>query len=236
MLWAAVLRAGPGAALSHDSAAELDRLADAPSRCIHVTVDSRRQVALSSREGLGQTQRIIIHRSTRLDQARHPARTPPRTRIEDAVLLLADRAAVLPLHAGRLLALLDHGGLVEQADRAEVVGGHGHQALGHAAVQAVAQGAAVRTWSLRNSWRAADGRSRQPARWARRSCGAGRRAGPGSRRAGARASGPDRSSPRSHAGRRRRPAPEPPLVRVSSFPSVATSSSRRMTCPAADVS
>lgn len=95
LLWAAVLRAGPGAALSHDSAAELDRLADAPSRCIHVTVDSRRQVALSSREGLGQAPKIIIHRSTRLDQARHPARTPPRTRIEETTLDLIQAAPSL---------------------------------------------------------------------------------------------------------------------------------------------
>jgi hypothetical protein len=95
LLWAAVLRPGPGAALSHDSAAELDRLADAPSRCIHVTVGSRRQVTLSSREGLGQAPKIIIHRSTRLDRARHPARTPPRTRIEETTLDLIQAAPSL---------------------------------------------------------------------------------------------------------------------------------------------
>lgn len=92
LLWAAVLRAGPGAALSHESAAELDRLADTPSRCIHVTVGSERQVTLSSGEALGKAPKIIIHRSTRLDQARHPARTPPRTRIEETTLDLVQAA------------------------------------------------------------------------------------------------------------------------------------------------
>src|SRR5215472_17465695 len=37
-LWAAVLRAGPGAVLSHETAAELDGLAREPSAVIHVTV------------------------------------------------------------------------------------------------------------------------------------------------------------------------------------------------------
>src|SRR5271169_538667 len=37
-LWAAVLRAGPGAVLSHETAAEVHGLVDKPSRVIHVTV------------------------------------------------------------------------------------------------------------------------------------------------------------------------------------------------------
>jgi len=85
-LWAAVLRAGPGAALSYDTAAELDRLIDKPGRCIHVTVGPVRQVTLSGCECLGSAPKIIVHRSARLDQARHPARTPPRTRIEETTL------------------------------------------------------------------------------------------------------------------------------------------------------
>jgi hypothetical protein len=44
LLWAAALRGGPGAALSYDTAAELDRLADKPSTCIHVTVSLARQI------------------------------------------------------------------------------------------------------------------------------------------------------------------------------------------------
>jgi very-short-patch-repair endonuclease len=86
LLWGAVLRAGPGAALSYDTAAELDRLADKPSTCIHVTVSPARQITISRRECEGSGPKIILHRSTRLDQARHPARTPPRTRIEETTL------------------------------------------------------------------------------------------------------------------------------------------------------
>ena len=86
LLWGAVLRAGPGAALSYDTAAELDRLSDKPSMCIHVTVDPARQITISKRECQGLAPMIILHRSTRLDQARHPARTPPRTRIEETTL------------------------------------------------------------------------------------------------------------------------------------------------------
>jgi very-short-patch-repair endonuclease len=86
MLWAAVLRGGPGAALSYDTAAELDRLVDKPSRCIHVTVGPVRQPTLSSRERQGLAPKIVIHRCARLDQARHPARIPPRTRIEETTL------------------------------------------------------------------------------------------------------------------------------------------------------
>jgi hypothetical protein len=86
LLWGAVLRAGPGAALSYDTAAELDRLADKPSTTIHVTVSQARQITLSNGECQGLAPKIILHRSTRLDRARHPARTPPRTRIEETTL------------------------------------------------------------------------------------------------------------------------------------------------------
>jgi very-short-patch-repair endonuclease len=92
LLWGAVLRAGPGAALSYDTAAELDRLADKPSTCSHVTVSQARQVTITSRECRGSAPKIILHRSTRLDQARHPARTPPRTRIEETTLDLIEAA------------------------------------------------------------------------------------------------------------------------------------------------
>lgn len=42
--WAAVLRGGEGAAISHQTAAELDRLTDKPSEVIHVTIGHDRQV------------------------------------------------------------------------------------------------------------------------------------------------------------------------------------------------
>jgi hypothetical protein len=41
--WAAVLRAGEGAALSHYTAAELDRLTDRASNVIHVTIGHDRR-------------------------------------------------------------------------------------------------------------------------------------------------------------------------------------------------
>jgi hypothetical protein len=86
VLWAAVLRAGPGAALSYDSAAELDGLVDKPGASIHVTVGYARQVTISSRDGQGRVPRIIAHRCARIGEARHPTRTPPRTRIEETTI------------------------------------------------------------------------------------------------------------------------------------------------------
>jgi very-short-patch-repair endonuclease len=76
--WAAVLRAGPEAVLSHQTAAELDRLTSARSPVIHVSVPLSKH--LSSIPG------VRLHRSVRLADARHPSRTPPRTRIEETVL------------------------------------------------------------------------------------------------------------------------------------------------------
>jgi very-short-patch-repair endonuclease len=83
-LWAAVLRAGPHAILSHQTAAELDGLTSRRSEVIHVTVPDGKHVA--------QIPRIRLHRSERLAQARHPSRTPPRTRIEETVLDLTQTA------------------------------------------------------------------------------------------------------------------------------------------------
>lgn len=83
-MWAAVLRAGPQAVLSHQSAAELDGFAPRPSRLIHVTVPLGQRVA--TLPGLA------VHRSGRLDLARHPARMPPRTRVEKTALDMAQTA------------------------------------------------------------------------------------------------------------------------------------------------
>jgi hypothetical protein len=84
-LWAAVLRCGPGAVLSHQTAAELDGFATAPTRLIHVTVPLARRMT--------RVAGIAVHRSGRLDVARHPSRTPPRTRIEETALDLAQLSA-----------------------------------------------------------------------------------------------------------------------------------------------
>jgi Transcriptional regulator, AbiEi antitoxin len=83
-LWAAVLRAGAGAALSHQTAAELYGLTRQPARLIHVTVPADRRVT--------PVPGLVIHRSARIAAARHPVQQPPRTRVEDTVLDLANLA------------------------------------------------------------------------------------------------------------------------------------------------
>lgn len=86
-LWAVLLRAGPDAVLSHQTAAELWGLLNAPSPVIHVTVPHD-----SNPERSGQIPGVVIHRSRSLQRARHPVLTPPRTRVEETVLDLIDCA------------------------------------------------------------------------------------------------------------------------------------------------
>jgi hypothetical protein len=86
-LWAAVLAAGPGAMLSHESAAETCKLADKPSRLIHVTLPSRRWIE--------PIPGLVVHYSARAEEAEHPAWLPPQTTIEETVLDLANAAASL---------------------------------------------------------------------------------------------------------------------------------------------
>jgi hypothetical protein len=83
-LWAAVLSAGPGATLSHDTAAELHRLVDRSADQIHVTVPSRRRVVAV--EG------VSIYRSARALEVVEGHAYPPRTRIEETVLDLTQTA------------------------------------------------------------------------------------------------------------------------------------------------
>lgn len=84
-LWAAVLSAGPGAALSHETAAELHRLADKPAEVIHLTVPAARRV--SAAEG------VSLHRSARVMEAVQANTYPPRTRVEETVLDLTQTAS-----------------------------------------------------------------------------------------------------------------------------------------------
>jgi hypothetical protein len=86
-LWAAVLHAGPGAALSHETAAEVDGLRRRECTAIHVTVPAARHVH--------PVRGLVIHRTDRVTRARHPTRTPPRTRIEETVLDLTQAARTL---------------------------------------------------------------------------------------------------------------------------------------------
>jgi very-short-patch-repair endonuclease len=92
ILWAAVRRCGPGAALSHFTAAELDRIIDERGEAIHVSIPETVRIRFAPREFGNGLPRIIVHRSPRLAAATHPARTPPRTRIEETVLDMTHRA------------------------------------------------------------------------------------------------------------------------------------------------
>jgi hypothetical protein len=91
-LWAAILYAGPGAMLSHQTAAELWKLTDEPSSLIHVTIPGDRRV----RKQPG----IVFHLSKRAGNAAHPSRLPPQTRIEETVLDLWDAARDLDAAVG----------------------------------------------------------------------------------------------------------------------------------------
>jgi len=84
-LWAALLRAGPDAILSHHTAAELYGLLDARSPVIHITVPHDSNPARR-----GRIPGVVIHRSRSIPRIRHPALTPPRTRVEDTVLDLIE--------------------------------------------------------------------------------------------------------------------------------------------------
>lgn len=83
-LWAAVLAAGPGAALSYETAAELQRLVDEPAETIHLTVPVTRRIMAV--EG------VSLHRSARASEAVQRNTHPPRTQIEETVLDLTQTA------------------------------------------------------------------------------------------------------------------------------------------------
>jgi hypothetical protein len=84
MQWAALLRAGPEAVLSHQTAAELHGLLAAPAPMIHVMIPSSHRVA--------PIRGVVLHYCGRLSLARHPVLLPPRTRVEETVLDLAGAA------------------------------------------------------------------------------------------------------------------------------------------------
>jgi hypothetical protein len=80
-LWAAVLRAGPGAVLSHETAAEVHGLIDKPSKMIHVTVSADRNPAQA-----GPIRGVVVHRSRRVVRQALPPWQLPRTPVADTVL------------------------------------------------------------------------------------------------------------------------------------------------------
>src|ERR1700722_3628279 len=83
-LWAAVLSAGPGAALSHETAAELQGLTDSPAKLIHITVPVQRRIMVA--DG------ISLHRSFRVANAVQESSYPPRTKVQETVLDLTQTA------------------------------------------------------------------------------------------------------------------------------------------------
>jgi very-short-patch-repair endonuclease len=85
-LWAALLRAGPGAVLSHQTAAERHGLINEPSPLIVITVPLSRTPTRAKIPG------VVIHRSDAILRTRHPAMLPPCTRVEDTVLDLVQIA------------------------------------------------------------------------------------------------------------------------------------------------
>jgi hypothetical protein len=86
VLWAALLRAGPDAVLSHQTAAERHGLIDEPSALISITVPASRHPGQIKIPGL------VIRRSDSILRTRHPAMLPPCTRVEDTVLDLIEVA------------------------------------------------------------------------------------------------------------------------------------------------
>jgi predicted transcriptional regulator of viral defense system len=82
-LWAAVLRAGPGAVLSYQTAAELHGLIDSTAEMIYVTVPAARRITAPG---------IVVRISSRAEEARAPGREPPRTSVEETVLDLVQVA------------------------------------------------------------------------------------------------------------------------------------------------
>jgi hypothetical protein len=84
-LWALLLRAGAGAVLSHQTAAELYGLTKQPSSLVHLSVPHDSNPARHAK-----IPGVVVHRSRILDATRHPVLLPPRTRLEDTVLDLIE--------------------------------------------------------------------------------------------------------------------------------------------------
>jgi hypothetical protein len=80
VLWAALLRVGPDAVLSHHTAAERHGLTDEPSSLITVTVPASKRPTRAKIPG------VLVHRSDAILRTKHPAMLPPCTRVEDTVL------------------------------------------------------------------------------------------------------------------------------------------------------
>jgi hypothetical protein len=87
LLWAAVLYAGPGAYLSHETAAEINGLSDDQSAAISVTIPASRRV--SAPPG------VVIHHSSRKAMTWRPPGMPPYTVAEETVIDLVQAAVAV---------------------------------------------------------------------------------------------------------------------------------------------
>jgi hypothetical protein len=87
-LWAAVCYAGAGAVLSHESAAEVQRLVDKRAPHIHLTVPSSRRVACQEDLEIHRALRVLIDR-------RFPPGVLPQTLVDDTLLDLIDQATTI---------------------------------------------------------------------------------------------------------------------------------------------
>ena len=87
-VWAAVLAAGPGAQLSHQTAAEINGLTDRAASDIHVTIPANRRIT--------RPKGVVIHISSYLSAGWRFARgIPPHTFAEETVVDLVHAAADL---------------------------------------------------------------------------------------------------------------------------------------------
>lgn len=113
-LWAAVLAAGPGAQLSHQTAAEINRLTDCLSPLIHVSIPASRRI--TAPDG------VIIHLSSHLSQGwRFAHGIPPHTFAEETVVDLVQAATdvndvIACVTGGFARRRLSEGRLTEVAD------------------------------------------------------------------------------------------------------------------------
>lgn len=78
VLWAALLRAGPAAALSHRTAAELHGLTSEQSSVIHITLPVTQRIA--------PIRGVALHHSRAFIRDIHPIGSPPRIGVEDTAI------------------------------------------------------------------------------------------------------------------------------------------------------
>lgn len=86
-LWAAILRTGGGAVLSHETAAEVHGFAEKPSSLIHISIPQARRPARKR-----PIRGVVVHRRRVLEPDWTAPWELPRTTVEDTVLDLVDAA------------------------------------------------------------------------------------------------------------------------------------------------